>query len=129
MGRSLVRCSTPRGFLRIALVLFSAAAPLAAQTAAPPSPDPRIGLKAGVEDAGQAIWNLRLLSHTQMPAAFEGGINSDLAFTGNYAIQGNFAGFQIWDIANPAKPALADGYVCPASQSDVSVYRNLMFVS
>src|SRR5207247_1683492 len=55
--------------------------------------------------------------------------NSDLAFTGQYVIQGNYNGFQVWDISNPAKPSLKVGYVCPASQSDVSVYKNLLFVS
>ena len=56
-------------------------------------------------------------------------INSDLAFTGPYAIQGSYAGYQIWDISDPAHPALKTAYYCPASQSDVSVYRNLLFVS
>jgi hypothetical protein len=80
-------------------------------------------------DAEQAIWNLRLLSATPPPSAFVGVTNSDLAFSGNYAIQGNYNGFQIWDISNPRAPVLAEGHVCPASQSDVSVYRNLLFVS
>jgi hypothetical protein len=57
------------------------------------------------------------------------GINSDLAFTGKYAIQGSFNGYQVWDIANPARPGLKTAYVCPGSQSDVSTYRNLLFVS
>jgi hypothetical protein len=35
----------------------------------------------------------------------------------------------VWDISNPASPTLVKGYVCPASQSDVSVYKNLLFVS
>src|SRR5213075_2910764 len=30
---------------------------------------------------------------------------------------------------NPAAPTLKIGYLCPASQSDVSVYKNLLFVS
>jgi hypothetical protein len=94
-----------------------------------PSPDPRIGLKAGLLDAGEAIWNLHLVSATPPPAAFVGVTNSDLAFTGKYAIQGNYNGFQVWDISNPAAPTLVKGYVCPASQSDVSVYQNLLFVS
>src|SRR5262249_31087783 len=29
-----------------------------------PNPDPRVGLKAGVRDAGEAIWNLKVLSRT-----------------------------------------------------------------
>ena len=98
-------------------------------SAAAPSPDPRIGLNAGLFDAGQAIWNMRLLSETPPPPEFLGVTNSDLAFTGNYAIQGNYNGFQVWDISNPRKPVLVKGFVCPASQSDVSVYQNLLFVS
>jgi hypothetical protein len=93
------------------------------------SPDPRIGLKPGMWNAGEAAWNLRLVSTTRPPQGFVDGVNSDLAFTGKYAIQGNFNGFQVWDLSDPAKPVLATGYVCPASQSDVSVYRNLLFVS
>ena len=93
-------------------------------------PDPRVGLRAGKTDAAEAIWNLRLVSKTPPSEKFaEGGINSDLAFTGHYAIQGNFGGYQMWDIANPSRPTLKTAYVCPASQSDVSVYRNLLFVS
>jgi hypothetical protein len=100
-----------------------------AQQTMGPNPDPRIGLSAGLFDAGEAAWNLRVLSKTPPPEAFVGQTNSDLAFTGHYAIQGNYNGIQIWDISNPAAPTLAVGYVCPASQSDVSVYGDLLFVS
>jgi hypothetical protein len=79
-------------------------APTASASAAAPSPDPRIGLKPGLWDAGEAIWNLRVVSKTPPPERFVGGINSDLAFTGNYVIQGSFRGYQVWDISNPAKP-------------------------
>ncbi len=95
----------------------------------PPSPDPRVGLRAGLRDAGEASWNLRILSKTPTPPAFASSINSDLAFYGQYAIQGSFNGFQVWDISNPANPTLRKGFVCPASQSDVSIYRNLLFIS
>jgi hypothetical protein len=94
-----------------------------------PSPDPRVGLRAGLTDAGQAIWNLKLVSATPAPKDFVGVTNSDLAFAGKYVIQGNYNGFQVWDIENPKRPALTTSFVCPASQSDVSVYRNLLFVS
>jgi hypothetical protein len=109
------------------------APPPLATTAPPratvPTPDPRIGLGAGLLDAEEAIWNMRVLSKTAPPQEFVGVTNSDLAFTGNYAIQGNYNGFIVWDIANPASPTVVKGFVCPASQSDVSVYRNLLFVS
>ena len=32
-----------------------------------PSPDPRVGLKAGLQDAGEAAWNIRKISHTPPP--------------------------------------------------------------
>jgi hypothetical protein len=101
----------------------------AGSTSGAPTPDPRIGLKPGLWDAGEAIWNLRVVSKTPPPEQFVGGINSDLAFKGNYVIQGSFRGYQVWNIANPAKPTLHKAFFCPASQSDVSVYKNLLFVS
>lgn len=91
--------------------------------------DPRVGLRAGLRDAGYAAWNMRLLSATQPSEKFLNGINSDLAFTGNYVIQGNFNGYQVWDISNPERPTLKVGNYCPASQSDVSTFGNLLFVS
>ena len=91
--------------------------------------DPRVGLEAGLFDAEEAIWNLRKLSTTTPPEEFVGVTNSDLAFKGKYAIQGNYNGIQIWDISDPSNPALVTDYVCPASQSDVSVYGDLLFVS
>jgi hypothetical protein len=96
---------------------------------AAPSPDPRIGLRAGRFDAAEAAWNLRVVSKTPPSEKFLEGINSDLTFTGNYVIQGNFNGFQVWDISTPSKPTLETSYFCPASQSDVSVYKNLLIVS
>jgi len=95
----------------------------------PPSPDPRVGLRAGLVDAEEATWNLRRVASMLPPDEFVGVTNSDLAFIGDRAIQGNYNGFAVWDISDPADPALEKTYVCPASQSDVSVYRNLLFVS
>ena len=94
-----------------------------------PSPDPRVGLGAGLFDAEEAIWNMNMLSTTPPTENFIGVTNSDLAFTGKYAIQGNYNGFQVFDISTPSKPKLVKEYVCPASQSDVSVYGNLLIVS
>jgi hypothetical protein len=104
-------------------------APESGRSARAPNPDPRVGLRAGLHDAGEAVWNLRVISETPSPEQFAGVTNSDLAFTGKYVIQGNYNGFQVWDIEKPGDPELVTGYVCPASQSDVSVYKNLLFVS
>jgi hypothetical protein len=102
-----------------------------------PSPDPRVGLKTGFKDAGEAIWNFRHVSLTPPSEKFISPTGpgdqrfwqSDLGFTGKYVAQGNFSGFQVWDISNPAKPTLATAYVCPGSQVDVSFYKNLLFLS
>ena len=55
--------------------------------------------------------------------------NSDLAFEGNHLFQGNFYGVNIFDIADPAKTTLLTSLVCPGGQGDVSVYKNLLFMS
>ena len=94
-----------------------------------PSPDPRVGLKAGWWDAGQAAWNMNMVSTTPPSGKSLGQTHSDLAFSGKYTIQGQYAGFDIYDISNPEKPTLAQQYNCPASQNDVSVYKNLLFMS
>jgi hypothetical protein len=88
-------------------------------------------------DAGEAASGLRVVSRTPPSAQFMDPsrpgdfefINADLTFVGNYVIQGNFSGYQVWDISQPSRPTLYTAYVCPGSQSDVSVYGKLMFVS
>ncbi len=113
----------------LALALMAGCASSDTFSFSPPDPDPRVGLEPGFFDAGEAIWNLRMVSTTPPPEEFVGRTNSDLAFTGDYAIQGNYDGIQIWDISDPRGPESVVTYVCPASQSDVSVHENLLFVS
>src|SRR5262245_14087555 len=55
--------------------------------------------------------------------------NSDLAFQGNHLIQGNFHGFNTFDIENGKNPKLLASVVCPGGQGDVSVRGNLLFMS
>lgn len=55
--------------------------------------------------------------------------NSDLAFQGNHLFQGNFYGVSIYDISDPAQTKLLTTMRCPGGQGDVSVYKNLMFMS
>ncbi|CAN5881942.1 hypothetical protein BH11GEM1_BH11GEM1_34600 [soil metagenome] len=122
---------SPRSATRHAaarVLAFSLAAGLATSAKAQ-SPDPRVGLRAGLMDAAEAAWNMRVVSKTPPSGKFLGSTNSDLAFKGNYVIQGNYNGYQIWDISNPAAPSLRLSNYCPASHSDVSVYKNLLFVS
>jgi LVIVD repeat len=99
--------------------------------------DPREGLAPGLENPGTAESGLELLAHAPKPAGFFnpanpgdfGFVNSDLAFQGKHAFVGNFNGFQIYDISNPANPTIRTAVVCPGGQGEVSVYKNLLFMS
>jgi hypothetical protein len=84
-----------------------------------PNPDPRVGLAAGTTrliegtnrrtvatPAAEAGWNLRLVANRPAPGDFLGVTNSDLAFLGNYVLQGNYNGVIVWNVANPAQPTL-----------------------
>lgn len=103
------------------------------ESAKAPNPDPRIGLTPGeaVGQAGEAAFNMKLMSNSPAPAGFtgRGATGSDLAFSGNYIIQGNYRGIIIWDGTNPRAPKLVSSYLCPTSQGDPTVYGNLLFVS
>lgn len=55
--------------------------------------------------------------------------NSDLAFQGDRLFMGNFHGVNIYDISNPEKASLLTSIICPGGQGDVSVYKNLLFMS
>ena len=118
--------------------------------------DPRIGLKGGLYDAGEAAFGMQRLASLpkppgfapgnffatpapertpepgqppQPPAAQLGSTNSDLAFSGNRLFVGNYNGINTYDIDNPGKVKLISSLVCPGGQGDVSVYGKLMFMS
>jgi hypothetical protein len=119
--------------------------------------DPRIGLKPGLYDAGEAIFGLQKVASMQKPPGFApdpnapeppsqpappaggragrgptintGSINSDLAFSGNHLFVGNYYGINFYDIDNPAQIKLGTSLVCPGGQGDVSVYGHLLFMS
>jgi hypothetical protein len=55
--------------------------------------------------------------------------NSDLAFSRDLLVTGNFHGFNAYNIEDPAKARLLSSVVCPGGQGDVSIYRNLLFMS
>ncbi|HEX9084487.1 MAG TPA: hypothetical protein VF836_07095, partial [Gemmatimonadaceae bacterium] len=99
--------------------------------------DPRIGLRAGYNDAAEVGRNMELVGHGARPQNFGNAkdlgdfafLNGDLAFKGNLAFQGGFNGLQVWDISNPKSPTLRTSFVCPGGQGDPSIYKNLLFFS
>ncbi|MGQ0813895.1 MAG: LVIVD repeat-containing protein [Gemmatimonadota bacterium] len=122
--------SEAKRLLSVMIVQLAIAATASAQ-------DARVGLKAGWTDAGSASHGLELVAHVDRPAGFFdpdslGNIllaNSDMAFRGNHLFLGSFHGFQIYDISDPRKPQLRTAFVCPGGQGDLSVHRNLLFMS
>ncbi len=109
---------------------------VSAQQAPPASSDPRVGLKAGLKDAGTAAKNIELLANMPRPENFgdpmAGGLNfanSDLAFKDSTLFLGNFYGFNFYDIEDPRKIRLRASIPCPGGQGDLSVYGNLLFMS
>ena len=139
------------GRLRAALVGAAVAAALVpAGTATAQTADPRQGLRPGTEslggadatsvtpkrDAATASVGMQLLASRDKPAytgvepAFDySNINSDLAFQGQYAYSGNYRGFGVYDVSNPADPQLKATVNCVGGQGDVSVQGDLLFMS
>jgi hypothetical protein len=48
--------------------------------------------------------------------------NSDMAFWGKYAYQGDYGGFRIFDVSNPAAPVLVSNMACLGAQNDITVW-------
>jgi hypothetical protein len=99
---------------------------------APSSPAASTGSPAATSAKGvQHSANARLVANVPLSAPFDGeeAWGTDLAFQGNYAYVGNYEGFTIHDISDPAKPKVVTRVVCPGGQNDVSVSGNLLFLS
>ena len=99
-----------------------------------PNKATRAANSGGPLDGASAAKNMRLVSFTKKPAAFDTArgltfVNSDLAFGDKHVYQGNFAGFTVWDVSNPAQPTVVSTVSCITSQGDPSVYGNLLFIS
>jgi hypothetical protein len=102
-------------------LLLAAGITSAALADLPSTTDPRATLSPGLTNAGVAADGLELLAHRDKPTGFFdpanpgsfGFVNSDLAFEGDHAFVGNFNGFQIYDISDPANPTLRTAVVWP----------------
>lgn len=83
--------------------------------------------------AGFGIPDISKFPKEQLPFLMDfleaGFDNTDLAFQGNHLFQGNYHGMGIFDISQPTQPKLLTAILCPGGQGDVSVYKNLMFMS
>ena len=55
--------------------------------------------------------------------------NTDMAFSGDTLVVGNYHGFKIYDISSHGQPELISAVVCPGGQGDVSVVGDLLIMS
>ncbi|MGB3456319.1 MAG: DUF305 domain-containing protein, partial [Litorimonas sp.] len=55
--------------------------------------------------------------------------NTDIAFSGDRMVVGNYHGFNIYDLAEGAAPTLVGSVVCPGGQGDVSIVGDLLIMS
>jgi hypothetical protein len=114
--------------------LLATFAPLSAGAQTYPPKDARSNLKPGRYDAGEAALNMRLVSFSKKAEMFDTTrgltfVNSDIAFMDKYVVQGNFAGFTIWDVGDATNPKIVSAVSCFTSQGDPSIYGNLLFLS
>lgn len=133
------------------------------------SSDPRAGLAAGFDDAGQAIENMQLVASLPKPPGFVDPrnpaqvpskllkpesdadkdaedsekpagkddsrssllsfVNTDMAFSGDVMIAGNYHGFNIYRLGDNGIPELRSSVVCPGGQGDVSIVGDLLLMS
>ncbi len=154
------------------------------------SDDPRVGLSAGLRDAGEASSNINLLASLPRPQGFfdpenpsnlppikpkkdeeeleqthdaheqhmhggekaeesaersdeEGDLktewaerwpllsfwNTDMAFSGDVLVAGNYHGFNVYKLNEQGIPKLTSSIVCPGGQGDVSIVGDLLVMS
>jgi hypothetical protein len=76
--------------------------------------------------------NLKPMGHIFEPASLlnpaigNPDVHTDIAFWGKYAIQGNWDGFNIRNIAAPGNPKQVGRAFCQGDQGDVVVWKNLV---
>ena len=92
-----------------------------------------IPLTAAADHAARpATPNMEAKGHSPHPATFLGEpdgvrhVNSDLAFWGNLAFNGNYDGFRIIDISDPDRPNQIFHQRCNGDQGDIVVWENIL---
>lgn len=75
--------------------------------------------------------NIRALGHSPQAGSFEvpdgqRTVNSDIAFQGDLAFQGNYDGFRVIDISAPGNPKLVAQPGCNGDQGDIVVHDDIL---
>jgi hypothetical protein len=75
--------------------------------------------------------NIHAMGHSPHPSSFllpanQREVNSDLAFWGDLAFNGNYNGFRIIDISSPANPREISHPRCNGDQGDIVVWEDVL---
>ena len=75
--------------------------------------------------------NIHALGHSPQAGSFlvpdgQRTVNSDIAFQGNFAYNGNYDGFRIIDITEAGDPQLVSWTHCNGDQGDIVVWQNIL---
>jgi LVIVD repeat len=87
---------------------------------------------AGAGHTTDPAVNLAPLGHIEEPAVLGGfgganpDVNTDIAFWGRFAYQGNWDGFSIRDIKDPDNPKTVSRTFCDGNQGDVVVWNHIL---
>lgn len=116
---------------RLVASVFAAAVAVGGASAASASAGDGVG-KSGTElgpyEIGRSA-NVQHLKNIQQSGPLTGGTGTDIAFQDGKAFVGNYNGFVVYDVSNPAEPTMVAQVNCPGSQNDISVYGTLLFLS
>jgi hypothetical protein len=116
---------------RLVASVFAAAVAVGGASAASASAGDGVG-KSGTElgpyEIGRSA-NVQHLKNIQQSGPLTGGTGTDIAFQDGKAFVGNYNGFVVYDVSNPAEPTMVSQVNCPGSQNDISVYGTLLFLS
>ncbi|MBC8093681.1 MAG: hypothetical protein H7Y15_17445 [Pseudonocardia sp.] len=121
-----------RGRLRTVGVLVAAAA-LALMAPIPASadvPEPPPPFGPDIDEIVSST-NITQLANIPKQEPFTGpsSFGTDIAFQDDLAYVGNYDGFVIYDVSDPAEPSIVSQVLCPGSQNDVSVSGDLLFLA
>jgi hypothetical protein len=89
-------------------------------------------LAAGAGHTTDPSVNLAPLGHIEEPAVLGGfgganpDINTDIAFWGQFAYQGNWDGFSIRNVRDPNNPFTVSRTFCDGNQGDIVVWKNIL---
>jgi hypothetical protein len=86
------------------------------------------GTQLGPDEIGHSQ-NVEHLVNIPSSGPLAGATGTDLAFQDDLAFVGNYNGFVVYDVKNPAKPRMVAQVSCPGSQNDVSVSGDLLYLS